>query len=203
MIRIITSQYDHGGYLCMGINNFLSLQESWHLPPPPFASRGRLSRVWPARLLLPAFLLFLSLSFSPFSHFTHLQPDELLTEMEYQAQLSPRRNVAPRRQAFTETYSQAALCLCLPSSICMESSTIEGVPVAESLPEEANGIGDSKQKRQRRKHAHRWQHFTRAPFQAVDSRQNLDANQSNQRIIPLARVSRELRVRALQASRSI
>jgi len=94
---IITSQYDHGSYLCMGINNFLSLQESWHLPPPPFASRGRLSRVWPARLLLPAFLLFLSLSFSPFSHFTHLQPDELLTEMEYQAQLPSRRNVAPRR----------------------------------------------------------------------------------------------------------
>jgi len=42
-----SSQHDHGGYPCMGINTSLSVQETWHL----------LSRVWPARLLLPAFLL--------------------------------------------------------------------------------------------------------------------------------------------------
>jgi len=43
----------------------------------------------------------------------------------------------------------------------MESTTTEGAPVAEGLPEETNGIGDSK-KRQRQKHAHNWQQFTRA-----------------------------------------
>jgi len=34
-------------------------------------------------------------------------------------------------------------------------------------------------KRQRQKHAHYWQQFTRAQLQAIDSRENLDANQSN------------------------
>jgi len=36
-----------------------------------------------------------------------------------------------------------------------------------------------KKKRQRQKHTHHWLQLTRAQFQAVDSRQNLDANQSN------------------------
>ena len=46
----------------------------------------------------------------------------------------------------------------------MESTTTEGAPEAEGLPEEANGIGDSRKKRQRQKHAHNGQQFTRAPF---------------------------------------
>ena len=66
-------------------------------------------------------------------------------------------------------YSQAACMVpghqptCLPNSICMESTTIEGAPVAEGLPEETN-VGDSRKKRQRQKHAHHWQQFTRAQF---------------------------------------
>ena len=43
----------------------------------------------------------------------------------------------------------------------MESNTKEGAPVAEGLPEETNGIGDSKKKRQRQKHTHHWQKFMR------------------------------------------
>ena len=46
----------------------------------------------------------------------------------------------------------------------MESTTVEGAPEAEGLPEKANGIGDSRKKRQRQKHAHNGQQFTRAPF---------------------------------------
>ena len=46
----------------------------------------------------------------------------------------------------------------------MESTTREGAPVADGLPEETNGIGDSK--RQRRKHADHCQQFTRAQFPA-------------------------------------
>ena len=38
---------------------------------------------------------------------------------------------------------------------------------------------ETQEKRQRQKHAHHWQQFTRAQFQVVDSRQNLYANQSN------------------------
>ena len=73
-----------------------SLQESLHLPPPPLISLGRLSRVLPARLLLPAFLSSPSLS-SPHSesHFTHLQPDGLLTGVTS----STTSSFAPRRQA--------------------------------------------------------------------------------------------------------
>ena len=52
---------------------------------------------------------------------------------------------------------------CLPNSICMESTATE-VTVAEGLPEEANAITDSRKKRQRQKHAHNWQPFTRAQF---------------------------------------
>ena len=37
---------------------------------------------------------------------------------------------------------------CLSNSICMESTTKEGKPVAEGLPEEINGIGDPRKKRQ-------------------------------------------------------
>ena len=72
---------------------------------------------------------------------------------------------------------------CLLNRICMESTTTGGSPVADSQPEEANSIGNSRKKRQRRKHAQHWQQFTRAQFQAVDSRQNLDSNQSNQSYI--------------------
>ena len=59
--------------------------------------------VWPRRLLLPAFLRFLSLTlFFPISH---LQPDGLPTEMEFQAQLSwqypPCQSVAPRHQDYS------------------------------------------------------------------------------------------------------
>ena len=63
-----------------------------------------------------------------------------------------------------------------------ESTTTEGAPVARGpIAEEANAIGDSrkKKKRQRQKHTHPWLQLTRAQFQAVDSRQNLDANQSS------------------------
>ena len=56
----------------------------------------------------------------------------------------------------------------LPNDICMESTTTEGAPVAEGLPEETNAIG-TQEKRQRKKHTHHWQQFTRAQFKAVDS----------------------------------
>ena len=60
----------------------------------------------------------------------------------------------------------------------MESTVIitEGAPVAEGVPEKDNAIT---KKRQRQNHAHHWQQVTHAQFQAVRSRQNLDANQSN------------------------
>jgi len=49
-----------------------------------------------------------------------------------------------------------------PNSIYMDSTTTEGTPVLR--PEEVNDIGDSREKRQRQRHAHHWQQFTRAEF---------------------------------------
>jgi len=46
----------------------------------------------------------------------------------------------------------------------MASTTKEGKPVAEGLPEEIKGIGDSRKKRQRHKHVPHLQQFTRAEF---------------------------------------
>jgi len=51
-----------------------------------------------------------------------------------------------------------------PASIYMESTTTEEAPVAKGLLEKANAIGDSRKKRQRQKHAHLRQQFTRAEF---------------------------------------
>jgi len=98
----ITSQRDHGGYLCIGSNNSLSLQESWHLPPFSISHAGQ-TRSSLARMTTPpclpsslALLLFL-----PFFHFTHLQPEGLRKEMESRAQLSQQhRSQSPRLQTF-------------------------------------------------------------------------------------------------------
>ena len=56
----------------------------------------------------------------------------------------------------------------LPNNIYMESSTTEGAPVAEGLPEETNAIG-TQEKTTETEATHHWQQFTRAQFQAVDS----------------------------------
>ena len=66
----------------------------------------------------------------------------------------------------------------------LESTPTEGVPVAEGLPEETNGIGDSKKKNKKKNDRDRGTLTTAnslrvLSFQAIDSRQNLEANQSN------------------------
>jgi len=118
---------------------------------------------------LPAFLLFLSLSFSPFSH---LRPDGLLTEMESQAQLSPCKNLAPRLPKRRDSGHQSK---CLQAAFGVNHN--RGAPVADGLlEEEVNGIGDQ-QKRQRQRHAHYRQPFTRVQFPGSRFPANLDANQ--------------------------
>jgi len=59
--RFITSQCDHGGYLCMGINNSLNLQQSWTSPSYIRLAGQTLENV--ARVTTPPCLpSFLSLS---------------------------------------------------------------------------------------------------------------------------------------------
>ena len=150
----------------MGANNSLSLQQSWHLPS---SSWGRLLRILLARQFLPAFLLSLpSLSFSPFSHFNHIPTEGLRTEMVSQAQPSQQhRSQTPILQNFNTLKRR---CAWAPAYVSSEQhlhgvnyNGPEGAPVVEGLPEETNGIGDSR-KRQRQKHVRHWQQFTRAHF---------------------------------------
>ena len=96
------------------------------------------------------------------------------------------QNFAPRRQTFkripkwrdvSPAYMSTEKYLHMESTTC--NYTTKGAPVADGLSEESNAIGDSRKKRQRQKHAHHRQQFTRAQLQAVDYGENLDANQSN------------------------
>ena len=81
------------------------------------------------------------LYFSPFSHFTHLQPDGLPTEMESQAQLSPRQNVAPKRKPSKLIPKRRDVWA--PANVSTEQhlhgvNYNKGALVADGLPEKAN-----------------------------------------------------------------
>jgi len=105
--------------------------------PLPLVSRGRLSRVWPARLLLPAFLLLLSLPlFLPIIHPTSLT----FNQMGYQQIWSLKLKLNCHSNIFLVKNSQLdaltsklipkqrgvwAPLTCLPNSISMESTTIQ------------------------------------------------------------------------------
>ena len=125
--------------------------------------------------------LFLSLSFSPFSHFIHLE------EIESQAQLSqqhsPCQNLASRRHTKLIPKRRDVRAPAYMSA----DQLLHGVNYNRGS---ASGRGTSggelrhwrlkKKKRQRQKHAHHWQQFTRDSSQTHDcSRQNFNENQSN------------------------
>jgi len=162
----------------------------------PLVSGGRLSRVWPARPT-PALFPFLSLSF----YFTHLQPDGLLAEMEY----SQGRNILlvktrshQWRQAL-KTYSQEASSLA--TSLRVHRRGVNGAPVAEGLPEEANAIGDSR-KNDRDRNTLLTGNSLHNSRRSIPGKIWMPTNQIRA-ISARAHVYRELRARALQASRGI
>ena len=75
------------------------------------------------------------------------------------------KNLAPKPKNFKSPPRGAVSGhqpTCLSNINCIESTTTEGTPVAESLPGEANGIENSRKKRQRQKHAQHRQQLTRA-----------------------------------------
>ena len=89
--------------------------------------------------------------------------------------------------------------------ICMELTTTEGAPVVDGLTEETNSIGDSKEKKTTETEAHSslaTLHACTVPGWLIPGKFWMLTNQI--RVISArARVSRELRARALQASRGI
>ena len=109
---------------------------------------------------LPSFFSSPSLSFSAFSHFTHLQPDGLLTEMESQAQLlqqHPPSSLSGAKPSNLFPSGEHGRCLCLPNSIRVDYKQRE-----HQWHRAHQHWKLKKEKRQRRKHAPHGQQFRRA-----------------------------------------
>ena len=124
---------------------------------------------------------FLSLSFSSFSHFTHLQQDELLTLNCHGNVLLARSQTPSFQNSFPSGVVSGHQLTYLPNSIftCRSKIQQKERQWQRAYQRRPTPLEAQEKKRQRQKHAHHWQQFTRARFQAVDSRQNSDANQSN------------------------
>ena len=189
LTRLITSQHDHGGYLCMGIDNSLSLQEL--TSPSSLTPAGKTLESLARETTPPGLPSFLSLSFSPFSHFTHPQPDGLLTEMESesQAQLSqqhpPVKNLAPWRHSFKLIYKrmvsghQPMLCVYRTAFAWSQLQQRQCRQWQRTYTR-----GDQRhwrlKKNDRDRNTLTTGNSSRVhSLQVVNSRQNLDANQSN------------------------
>jgi len=121
------------------------------------------------RLLLPAFLLSspsLSFSpFSPFSYFTHLQP-----EGQRSLKLNCHSNIAPRRQSFETSIFKKWRGAWAPVYMSTEQH-LHGVNYKRGSASGRGSTGGDqrhwrlkKKKRQRQKHVRHWQLFTRADF---------------------------------------
>ena len=76
----------------------------------------------------------------------------------------------------------------------MASTTTEGAPVAEGLPEEANDFGGSTKNRQRHNHTHHWQQFTRAQFPGSQFPAKFGYQPIKLELYPLAHAIRGMRV---------
>jgi len=114
LTRFTTNQCDHyWWYLCMGTNNSLSLQESWYrVSLPPLVLQARAD---PRGSCLQDYFFLLSspsLSFSTFSHFTHL-PRANTNRNGVLSLCNCHSNIArpPDANPSKLQYSQAAWCL--------------------------------------------------------------------------------------------
>ena len=138
LTRLYTNQQEA---ICMGIKNFLSLEESCHLLS---YSRGADSREYCPRdySSLPSFFCLPSLSFSPFSHFTTGTANRNGVSSSTVTTSLPDANPS----VFTSGVEPRHQPTCLPNNICMESTTTEGALVAEGLSEEANRALETQEK---------------------------------------------------------
>ena len=162
---------DHGGHLCTGMNNSLSLLESWPLPPSSLSLAGQ------TRVSSP------SLFFSTFSHFTHLPPDGLLTEIKLKSHSnSSLSKLNSRRKAFILFPSGVLTGVqptCLPNSIIIWSQQLSQQRERQCQKEYRRRPTPLQKNDRDRITPITGTRLRVHCFQAVGSRQNLDANQSN------------------------
>ena len=159
-----------------GTNNSLSLRRVYISLPPPLVSWGQ-TQILTILRRLPAFIFSSpSLSFSPFSHFTHLNQKRNGVSSSTVTATS-----LPDAKPSKLQYTQAAWYL--GTGLRVYRTTFawsRGSASGEDLPVETNGIGDSRKKFDRDRITLITGNSSRVPSsRVVDSRQNLDANQSN------------------------
>ena len=139
LISFITSRYDYGGYLCMGTNNSLSLQERRQLSLSSLSLAGQTLESlacettpprFPSFLVLALFLPILRLH-SPSARGTtnrnRVSSSTVTATSLPDAKLSKLHIPKPRCGSWAQAYV-------LLNSICTKSTTTEGAPVAEGLP---------------------------------------------------------------------
>ena len=161
-------------------------------PTLPSASWGTLSRVYPARPLFPAFLLYLALPFSPFSHFTHLPPDALRKEIVSSSTITASSTVTTT-SSLTKTSLPSLKTLSLPHAArCLGTSLrVYRTSIASSqlqqrerqwqrvYRERLTALKTQERNDRDRNTLNTANSLRVHTLQVVDSRQNLDANQSS------------------------
>jgi len=127
----------------------LTIHKAYRRVPPSSISLAGETRESLARVqFLPAFLLSSpSFSFSPFSHFTYQKKTRGTTKRNGVSTSAVAATPLP--DAKPSVFPSGVVPgtnqpTCPPNSIIMESTTTEGAPVAEGLPEEANVIENSR-----------------------------------------------------------
>jgi len=223
LTRFITRQCDHLGYLCMGNNSSLSLQESWHLPPSSIRLAGQtlssLARVT-AFLLSPPSLSLASQTFhSAKVFFLRIAKNRLGTRLALPHFLplhSPSTRGTTKRNGVSSStstatslpdakpsklqHSQAAWCTAYAST----EQHLPGINCNRGRPT----VGDQRHCRLKKNDRDRSTFITGNSLcvhssRVVDSRQIRIPTNQIRAMSAGAHSYRELRARAPQVSRSI
>ena len=170
--------------------------------PPAFLSRAGEE----SPLCLSSFLLPPSLSPRSSTSLTRrtTNRDRSSPKLNCHSKILPVKSLLPDAKPFkTEIPKRRGLSGHQPTCLCRTASVWSQLQQRSASGRGPTGGGQRhwrlRRKRQRQKHAHHWQKFTRAHFRVIVSRQIWMPTNQIRVISAHARVSRELGARALQA----